>query len=152
MLLTTDEHRRLNRLFDRLWARRNGVDGSWGAHSHGYHPTYIRRGPLLLRGETSWTDLWVLTPADCEIEPKEGDSRAHCDTMPKIYGAEVRIHNRDDGPWWDMLRVELDKMEQEFDEHVRNEEEERQIELSKRAYYRDAELKAAMNSIENFAQ
>lgn len=147
MILTVEERERLDNLFDGLWGCRGGVKGSWGASSFRYHPAYIRRGPLLLHGEGECSAMEVLIPGDCQVDPCYGDSRASCNVSPVIHGKAVRVSFSDDGPWWDLLREELPKMEAELRETNRRRaeaEEEKKRELAAR---REAELAEALNAV-----
>lgn len=113
-VLTTEERQRLNKLFAELWGNKTGVSGSWGSDSHGYHPTYIHRGNILLCGETSFKSIHVVVPPDAEVQPVRGDSRAHCNTIPTVVnGKLVQVFLSDSGPWWAKVREELSKMEEE---------------------------------------
>ena len=115
MVLTDEEIKRLNRLFDNLWSCRGGVKGSWGASSFRYHPTFIRRNGLLLSGECDWSSLYVISPADAKMHPVYGDSRCSMSVFPIIEEGElIRINRDDDGPWWDLVRQELPLMEAEL--------------------------------------
>ena len=137
--LTSDERKRLNALFSGLWDNRGGVKGSWGESSYRYHPTFIRRGALLLVGGTEFSTLWVIVPATANHAPINGDSRCSMSVFPKIIGGEaIAIHGDDDGPWWDTLRQELPLMEAELAESVariqqREADKQRDIEANRRA-------------------
>lgn len=142
-MTTSEIQRRLNALFWGLWANRNGVRGSWGASSYRYHPTYIRRGPLLLCGETKFYSMYVLSPGDCEVIPVYGNARANCNTFPIVKGEVIRVSLQEEGPWLDYLAKEIPKMEAELEESCRRIREAEQKEMEERAAKRRAELEAA---------
>ena len=118
MKLDPETKKALNGLFGALWGNRSGVSGAWGASSFRYHPTFIRRGPLLLTGETEFSQLHILNPPDAKVTPIHGNSCAHCNVFPGVDGEAIRIWESDDGPWWDMVRQELPKMRAELEEYL----------------------------------
>ena len=117
-MLTNNErstfHKRFTSLFSQLWGCRNGVVGSWGSSSHGYHPTYIRRGPLLLRGELHLNDVWVIVPPDAQLTRVAGDPRSNCDTMPTTDATLARVTDWFSGAIGEFLAQQLDLMEVEL--------------------------------------
>lgn len=141
--LTPEERKRLNAIFSRLWGNRTGVVGSFPASSSGRHPTFIRRGPLFLEGETAFRCLHVLTPADARVTPKPLDPAAHFDCFPEIDGGSVFIHDSNPGPWWDALRAELPKMEAELAASEERAAAERRATEEKERAARQAELDRA---------
>jgi len=145
-ILTDDERRRLNALFSGLWGNRTGVTGSFGASRHRYHPTFIRRGPLLLEGETEFRYLHVLAPSDAKVTPKPECPAAHFNCFPDIDGSHTEIHRHEPGPWWGALRAELPKMEAELDESEARRVADAKAEQQRRSEERRAELATAAST------
>ena len=113
------ETARLNRLFEQLWSNRTGVVGSFAASSYRSHPTFIRRGALLLRGEYRFCSLFALCPANAVVQPKACNPAAHFDNFPTIAdGRAIGIARNEPGLWWQALRDELPKMEQEIADSI----------------------------------
>lgn len=108
--LTDEEARLLHDIFRRLWGNRTGVVGSFGASSYRYHPTFIRRGALLLEGETHFARLHVLVPADAKVTPHPEAPASHFNCFPNVDGSATQIALAEAGPWWGALRAELPKM------------------------------------------
>lgn len=143
---TSEMIQRLNSIFSRLWGNRGGVPGSWGASSHGYHPTFIRRGALLLKGQTSFDDLFVLSPADAPVTPILGDPRYSCNVFPEVDGKVIDVSRYNDGPWWDVLLAEIPKMEADLDASEAKAKEKAEAEESQKRKARADELEAARKS------
>lgn len=146
MFLTKEEATRINSLFSKLWSDREGVNGSWGASRHGYHPTFIRRGGLLLEGTTKLESLYVLCPVDCKVIPNYGDPRAYCSVMPTVEGEIITVTDAD-GVWWDILSEELVKMETEMQEHIERKSQAKALELLESQTKRQLELQLATKAL-----
>lgn len=142
-ILTDDERRRLNALFRGLWGNRTGVTGSFAGSSYRYHPTYIRRGALLLAGEGEFAELHVLMPSDATVTPQPECPAAHFNPFPKIDGSHTEIHRYEPGVWWDALRAELPKMEAELVASNLRRAEQARAEQAERSRARNEELARA---------
>jgi FMN-dependent NADH-azoreductase len=81
-----------------------------------------------------------------------GDPRAQCHTFPKVQGETVEVYrnSNEDGPWWDLLREELPKMEQELREHLRSAQAKKDEEDSKKAIERAERMEQAKKSISSW--
>lgn len=117
--LNNTEGLTLHDIFRRLWGNREGVVGSFAASCYRYHPTFIRRGALLLEGETHFSRLHVLSPADAKVTPKPLAPASVHDCFPDVDGSVTHIHMTEPGPWWGALRAELPKMLAELAESER---------------------------------
>lgn len=146
--LSADDRRKLDALFYGLWGNRNGVRGSWAASSYRYHPTFIRRGGLLLNGETDFGSMWVLVPADATVTPRYGDSRASCETFPAVSGKAIRVDPTNDGPWWDVIHDEIPTMAAELAASYAERERRRLEQETARKADRAAELRMATEALQ----
>jgi hypothetical protein len=110
--LTSTENGMVAEIFRALW---QGVplSGSWKFSRYRDHGNYIRRGPLLLRGDYHSWSLGVLVPADALVTPASVNPAAHGSTRPEIEGKLVEPGNRP-GSWFALLRQELPAMQQEI--------------------------------------
>lgn len=109
--LTNEERKAVGEIFAALW---QGVplSGSWKFSRYRDHGNYIRRGPLLLRGDCHSWSLGVLVPADAVVTPASVNPAAYGSTEPTIEGELVEPRDRP-GPWFALLRQELPAMQQE---------------------------------------
>lgn len=125
--LTSEEFTLLSEIFRRLWGNRTGVVGSFEASSYRCHRTFIRRGALLLEGETHFSRLHVLASSDAKVTPKSLEPASHYNCFPEVEGGVTYIPPTEPGPWWGALRAELPKMLAELAESERRIAEEARV-------------------------
>lgn len=140
---TKEIKKRLDILYRGLLSYRESVIGSWHIDSYYHDLTYIRRGPLLLRGGGCFHDMWVLIPGDSKVTPYHGDPDRNPKQFPNVIGKAIEVSLSDDGPWLDYLAKEIPLMEAELKESYDKREAAEQKAKDERAAKRRAELDAA---------
>jgi len=146
----TDELRtRLNGLFSGLWGYKGAVDRSWHASSYCYHPQFIHRRGLLIRGQTNFESMWVIQPTDAVVKPTHGNSCSNCDTMPVVEGELISVSPRDKGPWWAVIEDELPAMEAELAAAKQAKVDKEKAEKAERLRQREAKLNDVRKSLQD---
>jgi hypothetical protein len=69
--------------------------------------------------------------------------------MPKVDGTTIRIYDNNDGIWWDALREEIPKLEQELQESANARLLAQQQEAQRKSDERAKELALAMQALSN---
>jgi len=103
---------------------------------------------LLLTGETTFSQLYILNPPDAKVTPIPGNSCANCNVFPGVDGEAIKIWEHDDGPWWNMVRQELPKMQAELEEHLEAKKREVERERKQARDARASELAKAREAVE----
>ncbi|NIO38882.1 MAG: hypothetical protein GTN71_01590, partial [Anaerolineae bacterium] len=90
--LTREERAAVGRIFSALWAGAE-LSGSWKFSAYRDHGNYIRRGPLLLRGDCHRWSLAVLVPPDATVTPAPIAPASHFSPAPKVDGEVIDPQN-----------------------------------------------------------
>jgi hypothetical protein len=112
--------KRLDAIFWYLWGDRNGIPGAFMGSVYRDHPSFIKRGQLLLKGYADgWSGFWVI-PEDVTLgRPVNSPACINMGAMPPTFrngecipwaDALIRVSDAD-GPWWQALADELPQME-----------------------------------------
>lgn len=118
-------NKRLNAIFWYLWGDRSGIPGAFMGSVYRDHPSFIRRGQLLLKGYAhGWSGFWVIPEGVTLGTPVNSPACINMGAMPPTFRNGERIPYEDalirvsdaDGPWWQVLADELPIMEAEVEQ------------------------------------